>query len=227
LWSIVCGPLVNAILVLPLVGMCVALHVNPLTKMDDVPDEHRFIAILTLINFGLLFLNLLPIYPLDGGQILHALLWFVFGRWLSLLIVSIIGGIGGVLVFLLSAALAAATREVGAFFLGFIAAFIALRSLVAFQAAQQMLRLERLPRHHGCVCPGCGVSPPRGQLWVCEHCQSRFDTFATHGKCPSCGAWFLETACPHCHSAHHIDAWYVPEEVYDPIIVETPGEPKA
>ena len=46
---------------------------------------------LAFINGGLLVFNLLPIYPLDGGQILQALLWFVIGRARSLKVVSIVG----------------------------------------------------------------------------------------------------------------------------------------
>jgi tetratricopeptide (TPR) repeat protein len=39
--------------------------------------------------------NVLPIYPLDGGQIAHALLWFFFGRARSLTIVSFVGLLAG------------------------------------------------------------------------------------------------------------------------------------
>ena len=42
---------------------------------------------------------MLPIYPLDGGQIFRSLLWYVFGRANSLFIASIVGFIGvGILV---------------------------------------------------------------------------------------------------------------------------------
>ena len=44
------------------------------------------------INAGLLIFNMLPIYPLDGGQILRSLLWFVIGRAKSLTVASVIAG---------------------------------------------------------------------------------------------------------------------------------------
>ena len=56
------------------------------------------------MNLGLLIFNMLPIYPLDGGQILQALLWFVVGRARSLRISAWIGLIaaGGIAVMALS-----------------------------------------------------------------------------------------------------------------------------
>ena len=47
-----------------------------------------------VLDLLLLGFNLLPIYPLDGGQIL-ALLWFVLGRARGLQVCSVIGMIGG------------------------------------------------------------------------------------------------------------------------------------
>ena len=46
------------------------------------------------INLVLLVFNMLPIYPLDGGQILRSLLWFAFGQARSLMIASYVGFVG-------------------------------------------------------------------------------------------------------------------------------------
>ena len=57
-------------------------------------DPYNFLRAVFYINLSLLVFNLLPIYPLDGGQILRSLLWFVFGRGRSLMIATILGFLG-------------------------------------------------------------------------------------------------------------------------------------
>ncbi|HET6325594.1 MAG TPA: site-2 protease family protein [Planctomycetaceae bacterium] len=89
LWCIAAGPLVNLILVPVSV---VAIVIAGVAQLGGVfPDCWHFLNSIALINGGLLLFNLLPIYPLDGGQILQALLWFVIGRARSLMVAGIIG----------------------------------------------------------------------------------------------------------------------------------------
>ena len=85
LWSLAAGPLVNVAL-LPLLGAAWLL-VRSAGGAQVMPDAYHFIRTVFLINTVLLVFNLLPVYPLDGGQILQSLLWFIFGRARSLMIV--------------------------------------------------------------------------------------------------------------------------------------------
>jgi Zn-dependent protease len=210
LWSIAAGPLVNLVLV------PVTFSLSLWGRSLGWPDLGLFLEVLARGNLVLLLFNLVPVYPLDGGQILQALLWFGIGRWPSLMVVSLFGlFIGGLLflacvaVFFLSAlSPAAAPLALSALMLGMIAAFVALRSLVSLQQARAVLAVQALPRHADAACPSCGTGPPRGPFWVCEHCHTRFDLFEGKGKCPACGAWYLHPTCPHCHQQGHIDRWF-------------------
>ena len=69
--------------------------------------------------------------------------------------------------------------------LSIIALFICLRSFVAYQQASAGLALLDLPRHDSCACPSCAIAPPKGAFWLCEHCETRFDLFASRGRCPA------------------------------------------
>ena len=98
LWSIAAGPLVNVIL-LPVT--VVAYVIATVAGFQNLyPDFVHFLLSITVINLAILIFNMLPIYPLDGGQILQALLWFVIGRARSLMVSGIIGlaGAAGLIV---------------------------------------------------------------------------------------------------------------------------------
>jgi Zn-dependent protease len=206
LWSIVAGPLVNLILV-PVTFVTFAWAESQGLKTSSA-DFYQFIWIIALMNLMLLVFNMLPIYPLDGGQILQALLWFPLGRWRSLQIASLLGILFGIGLFFASLLLAVLQGE-GSILLSVMAAFIVFRSVIGFQQSRGSLFVLDLPRHEDCICPRCGIGPPKGNFWVCEeHCQSRFDLFDSRGKCPSCGAWYLDPECPHCHRSNHIDKWF-------------------
>jgi Zn-dependent protease len=92
LWSIAAGPLVNVVLI-PVLSVLVSVS-SHLGWYDTNPNAYELIHNVWRINIGLLIFNMMPVYPLDGGQILRSLLWFPFGRANSLLAASIIGFIG-------------------------------------------------------------------------------------------------------------------------------------
>src|SRR6185295_7350486 len=71
LWSIAAGPLVNVILLPILTVILVVARAN--FRVSD-PDVYRFIWAIWNVNAGILIFNLLPIYPLDGGQLLRGVL---------------------------------------------------------------------------------------------------------------------------------------------------------
>ena len=93
LWSIAAGPLVNVIL-LPVLAF-VSMMAQASLPGSDVAV---FFRDLNFINAILLGFNLLPVFPLDGGQIVRGLLWFPFGEIRSLQISSVIGLVGGAIV---------------------------------------------------------------------------------------------------------------------------------
>jgi Zn-dependent protease len=91
LWSIAAGPLVNVAL-LPILTLA---RFAVFYSGGGTADAYRFANNLWWINLWLLIFNLLPIYPLDGGQILRAILWFPLGQIRSLFIATGVGFIGG------------------------------------------------------------------------------------------------------------------------------------
>ncbi|HKB04599.1 MAG TPA: site-2 protease family protein [Gemmataceae bacterium] len=200
LWSIVAGPLVNLVLVPVTFGILILAASMGLEESS--PDAFRFVWSVTYINLLLLIFNMLPVYPLDGGQTLQALLWFVVGRARSLLIVSVIGLVVGVAVFVVAAVV---YQDIWYMVL---AGFVVLRSMDGFRVARSLAKVDDLSRRPEAVCPSCGANPPRGDLWVCGQCRTAFDTFEQRGVCPGCGATFPVTACPECHQASPIGRWF-------------------
>jgi Zn-dependent protease len=197
LWSIAAGPLVNVALLFPLLPWIGVGFGSPGARPAD---PVAFLGALALINVVLLVFNLLPVYPLDGGQVLRSLLWFVLGRARSLTVASGIGFLG-VLALL---ALALAT---GSVWFGILAVFVGLSCWRGFQQARALARLARLPRRAGTSCPSCGTAPPLGTFWACGRCGARFDTFETGATCPACGATFAATRCLDCGRSTPLGEW--------------------
>ena len=205
LWSIAAGPLVNVAL-LPVFGafwLCDYF----LGLSGTSPNLDHFIGTLLYVNCVILIFNLLPFYPLDGGQILRSLLWFLFGRSNSLMIASVVGFIGVVGLGLLALLSFLSGASMGGIWLGIMVAFMALNCWTGVRQAQALLKLEKAPRHLEYSCPVCHTSPPVGEFWGCGRCRKVFDTFLTQGFCPNCNAEYSVTACPFCHSLRPLAEW--------------------
>ncbi|MFA6289984.1 MAG: site-2 protease family protein [Opitutaceae bacterium] len=203
LWSIAAGPLVNVVLAIvswPLLKELIQLRGIP----EDASDIHRFLSSLTAVNIGLLIFNLMPVYPLDGGQILRSLLWFPFGRANSLLVAIVVGFLGG-------AALGALAIYSSSIWFGVMAAFILMNCWSGFKQARALQKISKLPRHAGFSCPSCKSSPPAGQYWGCGQCGKPFDIFASGGTCPHCGAAHDMATCVDCGSRRALADWKNPE----------------
>lgn len=198
LWSIAAGPLVNVVL-LPVLFFTVRWSAAS-DLPETNPDLHQFLITVFYTNAILLGFNLLPVYPLDGGQILRSLLWYPFGKARSLLIATVIGFVGG----LGLVALAVWWQRL---WTGIMALFLLSYCWQSFKAAKELRKLEQLPRRLGFACPVCHAQPPRGNFWLCPQCRQGFDPFATEATCPHCQAVLDRTPCPDCGSARHHRAW--------------------
>lgn len=132
LWSIAAGPMVNLLLV-PILTL--AEHTAGRVGWASTnPDAFRVLHLLWQINLALLFFNLLPIYPLDGGQIVRALLWFPLGQIRSLFIATAIGFVGGGLLMVYA-------FYQQSFWIGIMAFFLLSQAGVGWQQAKY-LKLE-------------------------------------------------------------------------------------
>jgi len=201
LWSIAAGPLVNVVL-LPILYVVYLLS-QSLGWKHAIPDLFNLVVAVLVIDIVLLAFNILPFYPLDGGQILRSLLWFVLGRARSLMVATIIGllGIAGFIVFALW------TRSV---WNAAIAVFLLLNCWGGLQHSRALLRFQKLPRRPGFTCPRCQTSPPIGEFWKCGKCGQPFDTFQTQAVCPHCSTRFSVTKCLDCGGLAPMQDWMAP-----------------
>ena len=150
LWSIAAGPLVNVIL-LPILTVIWFVAVRANLRVSD-PDVYRFISAIWNVNAGILIFNLLPIYPLDGGQLLRGVLWIWVGRVRSLQVASVVGFAGAIGL----ALLAWHWRSV---WLGIIAFFIFAQAQLGWQQSQALTLEEETKR----VAEGAGAELARSE----------------------------------------------------------------
>jgi Zn-dependent protease len=198
LWSIAAGPLVNVALLPILYGAY--LFGSAQDWLHTMRDLYIFVQAVLSIDIGLLVFNLLPVYPLDGGQIVRSLLWFPLGRARSLMVTTIVSfvGIAGLIV------LALIMRSLWSVA---VAAYLLMSCWGGLQRARALLRMAKLPRRPGYLCPSCRTAPPLGDFWRCGQCGQMFDTFGTNAVCPNCAARFAATMCLDCGVRSSMLAW--------------------
>ncbi|MCX6894620.1 MAG: site-2 protease family protein [Verrucomicrobia bacterium] len=213
LWSIAAGPLVNVALFPVLTGL--VFWLGPPSELQRIPitDNYRFVFTIWQINLVLLLFNMLPVYPLDGGQILRSILWYPLGRGRSLMVASIVGFCGLILALVFIGFHILRTNAISqeAIWLVILVLVIVLPNCWrGFQEAQALLRLAKAPRHDDFACPNCHAAPVAGNFWVCGQCRTAFDTFSTGATCPQCGAQFANTACMECGILSPLSEWAKP-----------------
>jgi Zn-dependent protease len=199
LWSIAAGPLVNVALFPILLGIFVLSQTLGWEATN--PNAVQLFHSLLWIDGVLLAFNILPIFPLDGGQILRALLWFPLGRARSLMVATLLGFVG------IAAFLFFAFRS-GSLWIGAIALFMLLNCWGGLKHSFALLKIAKLPRRAGFECPVCKSAPPLGDFWRCSNCGTSFDTFATQGQCPNCASRFAVTRCLDCGRMSPLGEWY-------------------
>jgi len=198
LWSIAAGPLVNVALVPILLALGVLNR--SLGWAATMPNAHAWLRAVYMMNIGLLIFNLLPIYPLDGGQILRSLLWYVLGRARSLMVAAVIGLVGVAGFFILALWMQSP-------WFGVLGVFVLMNCWSGLQHARALSRLAKLPRREGFACPWCKSAPPLGAYWKCGQCGQPFDTFVTQAVCPHCAARFAGTRCLDCSHSNSMNEW--------------------
>lgn len=215
LWSIAAGPLVNVALLPVLWGLGM---LGKSVGWAGLADAHMLFRAVWQIDWVLLIFNILPIYPLDGGQILRSLLWFVIGRARSLMAATVLGFIG-------IAGFIGLAIWIHSPWNGVLAVFMLMNCWGGLQHALALSRFAKLPRRDGFACPQCKTSPPIGDYWKCGQCGKPFDTFQTQGVCPHCATRFHVTGCLDCSAVSPLSEWVAPVEGIPSVNYQISGRP--
>lgn len=142
LWSIAAGPLVNVALVPVTLGLMWTAG-GSVESLNAGSDWQRFTFVLFATNLGLLIFNILPVFPLDGGQMLQAILWLFMGRARSLAVAS-----GTGIVFASAGAAAVILFRLD-WWLLIMAIFIGWQSFTGYVYARRLAAYERYERAWG------------------------------------------------------------------------------
>lgn len=128
MWTTVAGPLVNVALA-PILVLLVFVF-------PGEADFNKFVFRMASINLVILVFNLLPIFPLDGGRILQAVLWKMIGLPRSLIIAGCVGMLAGAGLL----CLAVAFQEL---LLGAVAAFLIFGAFNGVKNGRNLGRLQQ------------------------------------------------------------------------------------
>lgn len=186
------GPTVNAVL---LPGLFWLAHV---WKVGDVGIWVWSVA---WMNLFLLVYNLLPIFPLDGGQILDALLAGGLGTARGKLVGSIVG------IMFATPACIVALVALDVVDLAIMVTLIVWNAK-AMRWAFTMVGVEkRNGKMEGYVCPDCGNKPVAWPTAKCEAC-GVLCNFLTDETCWQCGERGSgKVGCNYCGSFVQREAW--------------------
>ena len=145
LWSIAAGPLVNVALAPILYGVYYLVY-GTLAPPNPGSSTQVYLYLIAHINLALLIFNMLPIYPLDGGQILQSILWFFVGRAKSLKFTAGIGlAVGGAAFLLALVGLSGyvpGLRQISPTMLLLLSAFVVWQAWNGYRMARTMALAE-------------------------------------------------------------------------------------
>ena len=190
------------------IPMCYTFFVN----RHGSADAAQFSLICLVINLVLLGWAVAPVYPLEGGKILRALLWYIFGRIRSLQIACVLGLLGtlcivGLVIWLM-------TLGFNPIMWGLGAVMIGLQCIMGFREARILGVMGKIPRREDVVCPHCKQNPFYVNTITCV-CGRDLDPFETRGQCGDCGSVTSVYACPHCRQQSLIAAWFGPTGLFE------------
>lgn len=198
LWTTVAGPLVNLVLS-PVLFLLAYLAAPP--GMEQAPsDLGRLLFALAWFNVVVLVFNLLPIFPLDGGRIVYAALWWWLGRARALATASGIGILGGVGLLVFAVAF-------GDWWFAIMAGFLILGALGGLVYSRLLARLSVADHRHNRACASCGALAPRGAFWRCTRCLAWFDLLASPERCPKGEGHACHSHCFECGRPLTLEDW--------------------